>query len=388
MPRRGRSIVAILLAAAACRTEPSGPRATPVPPAIAAHVALTRVATGLSKPVFLACAPGDAARRLFVVEKTGTIRILRNGAVDGGPPFLDLTDRVSRGLEQGLLGLAFHPEFARNGRLFVDFTDRDGTARVLELQAAANDAARVDLANAREWLAVPQPTEHHHGGHLAFGPDGRLYVGLGDGARGGDPFHHSQNPASRLAKMLAIDVDAAAPAAPAIVASGLRNPWRYAFDRATGDLWIGDVGPHQFEEVDVLPAAALAAASPVNFGWNVVEGIGHCFESRTCDQHGFTLPVVEYRHDEGCSITGGYVYRGRRVPDLVGLYFYADYCSGMVRSLRVPTPGEPVRDVWDWRAALDPENRLARVSSFAEDADGELYLLSLDGDVYRFDRRP
>ena len=387
MPRRRPSIVAVLLATAACRTGAAGPPATPVPPAIAARVVLTRVAGGLSKPLFLAFAPGDDGHRLFVVEKTGTIRILRNGVVERGTPFLDFTGRVSLGLEQGLLGLAFHPGFARNGRLFVDFTDRSGAARVVELHVAADDPDRVDPASERDWLTVPQPTEHHHGGNLAFGPDGRLYVGLGDGARGGDPFHHGQDPNSLLAKMLAIDVDAAASAVPKVVALGLRNPWRYAFDRATGDLWIGDVGAHLFEEVDVLPAAALAGATPMNFGWSVVEGLGHCADGRTCDQHGFTLPVVEYSHQNGCAITGGYVYRGRRLPELVGLYFYADYCSGMVRSLRVPPPGEAVRDVWEWRAALDPESRLARLSSFAEDADGELYLLSLSGDVYRFDPR-
>ena len=169
-----------------------------------------------------------------------------------------------------------------------------------------------------------------------------------------------------------------------MVALGLRNPWRYGFDRATGDLWIGDVGQNTFEEVDVLTPAMRNAETPTNFGWNTVEGL-HCFRAPTCAQAAFTPPVVEYDHDDGCSITGGYVYRGTRVPALAGRYVYADYCTAMIRTLT--WDGTKVRDIWDWRAALDPESRLASVSSFGEDAAGELYLLSIDGDVYRFDPR-
>jgi glucose/arabinose dehydrogenase len=271
----------------------------------------------------------------------------------------------------------------------VNLTDRKGDTRVLEFTVAAGNADRVDPASEREVLFVAQPYENHNGGHLAFGPDGLLYVGLGDGGAAGDPHGNGQNPETYLAKMVAIDVDAGAATKPRIVALGLRNPWRYAFDRATGDLWIADVGQELFEEVDVLSAATLAAAAkggpPVNFGWKVVEGLGHCYAQRSCDQRGMTNPVIEYGHGEGCSITGGYVYRGRRLPRLRGLYFYADYCTAIVRSLRVAPPGKPVTDVWDWRAALDPEERLADLASFGEDADGELYLLSLKGDVYRFD---
>jgi glucose/arabinose dehydrogenase len=379
---------ALLLAAvASCRAVASGRGAMPVPGPIAAGVTLTRIAAGLSKPVFLTFAPGDATRRLFVVEKTGRVRILRGGRFDrDAAPFLDVASRVSSGSEQGLLGLAFHPDYARNGRLFVNLTDRNGDTRILAFTVARDDPDRVDPASERELLFVDQPYSNHNGGHLAFGPDGLLYVGLGDGGSAGDPQRNGQNPQALLAKLLALDVDAPAPVTPVIVALGLRNPWRYAFDRATGDLWIADVGQNAFEEVDVFPATALRAAArgerpPLNFGWNVVEGLGHCYATRDCDQRGLTSPVVEYDHGDGCSITGGYVYRGRALPDLVGLYFFADYCTALVRSVRVGAPAE----VWDWRAALDPEQRLADLSSFGEDADGELYLVSLDGDVYRFE---
>ncbi len=381
------SRVALLVVAAttSCQASASSPPAVPVPPAIAAGVTLTRVAGDLVKPVALVPAPGDATGRLFVVEKTGTVRILRRGAVDPtATPFLDLSARVSRGSEQGLLGLAFHPRYAENGRLYVNLTDRKGDTRVLELRVSAADPDRVDPASERELLFVDQPYSNHNGGHLAFGPDGRLYVGLGDGGAAGDPQGNGQNPQALLGKMLTLDVDATTLAAPRIVATGLRNPWRYGFDRATGDLWIGDVGQNAFEEVDVIPAAALRAGTILNFGWNVVEGLGHCYGTRGCDQRAFTAPVVEYDHHDGCSITGGHVYRGTLLPELAGLYVYADYCTAMIRSLR-PGPNGSVTDVWDWRAALDPDERLANLSSFGEDAAGELYLLSLDGNVYRFE---
>jgi glucose/arabinose dehydrogenase len=374
-----------LAATAACRAVASSPSAVPVPAEVAGGVTLTRIASGFSKPLALTFAPDDPRGRLFVVEKTGTVRILRDGPLDPThPPFLDLTKRVSSGSEQGLLGLAFHPRHRENRRLYVNLTDRKGNTRVLELQTSATDSDRVDPASERELLSVKQPYSNHNGGDLVFGPDGLLYVGLGDGGSANDPQGNGQNPTALLGKMLALNVDAGALAAPKIVALGLRNPWRYAFDRATGDLWIGDVGQNEFEEVDVLSPEARAAETPTNFGWNVVEGL-HCFRESSCDQRPFVAPVLEYDHDDGCSITGGFVYRGKRLPALVGRYFYADYCTAMLRSLRWNGPHEPVSDSWDWRAALDPESRLANLSSFGEDAAGELYLLSLDGDVYRFD---
>ena len=376
-------VLVSLVVAAGCQPASASPRAVPVPAAVAKGVQLTRVATKLSKPVALTFAPGDPGDRLYVVEKTGTIRILRDGRLDpAAKPFLDFRTRVSKASEQGLLGLAFHPRFAENRRLYVNLTDPKGDTRVLELTVAKDDPDRVDPASARELLFVDQPYSNHNGGDLVFGPDGLLYVGLGDGGSANDPQGNGQNPKALLGKMLTLDVDAPNPQ-PRIVALGLRNPWRYAFDRKTGDLWIADVGQNEFEEVDVMTPAMRAATAPTNFGWNVVEGL-HCFNGRPCDLAKYTAPVVEYDHRDGCSITGGYVYRGRALPALDGVYFYADYCTALVRSLRWKDGDAGVGDVWDWRAALDPEERLANLSSFGEDAAGELYLLSLDGDVYKF----
>jgi glucose/arabinose dehydrogenase len=386
------TLVAVALAAVArmaVRAAPPPPTAALPPPDVAAAVKLTVVASGLAKPVALTFAPGDPRRRLFVVEKEGRIRILAGGRLVPAS-FLDIAARVSGSSEQGLLGLAFHPDFARNGRFFINFTDREGDTRVVERRVRADDPDRADPAFERELLFVEQPYENHNGGDLVFGPDGQLYVGLGDGGSANDPHGNGQNDRVLLAKMLRLDVDAeprSGPAKVAVVAKGLRNPWRYAFDRATGDLWIADVGQNDWEEIDVVPFARLVPvppgeAAPLNFGWNVVEG-RHCFKAQSCDQHGLVAPIAEYDHDEGCSITGGFVYRGKALPALIGRYVFADYCTAMIRSLR--WTGERVEDLWDWRPALDPGSQLARLSSFGEDGDGELYLLSLEGTVYRFD---
>jgi glucose/arabinose dehydrogenase len=377
-------LLCLAFALAACKPASASPRAAAVPGAVAAGVTLTRIASGLSKPVLLTFAPGDTRERLFVVEKTGTIRIMRDGVVDAAsPPFLDLSKRVSSASEQGLLGLAFHPRYAENRRFFVNLTDVKGDTRVLEIHASATDPDRADPTSEREILFVDQPYSNHNGGHLAFGPDGLLYVGLGDGGSAGDPKGNGQHPTALLGKMLTLDVDAAPPPAPRIVALGLRNPWRYAFDRKTGDLWIADVGQYAFEEIDVMTPAMRTAAQAINFGWNPTEGL-HCYPtSAACDLARYTMPVVEYDHDDGCSVTGGFVYRGRALPALDGIYFYADYCTAMIRSAR--WDGKTVSDIWDWRAALDPKEQLADLSSFGEDAAGELYLLSLDGTIHRFD---
>lgn len=378
------AIACLMLAFAACRPASASPRAVPVPRVLAEGVALTQIATGLSKPVVLTFAPGDPRERLFVVEKTGTIRVMRGGVIDpASPPFLDLSKRVSGQSEQGLLGLAFHPRYAENRRFFVNLTDRDGDTRVLEFRASPTDPERADPASERELLFVDQPYSNHNGGHLAFGPDGLLYIGLGDGGSAGDPKGNGQHPTALLGKMLTLDVDAAETPTPRILALGLRNPWRYAFDRKTGDLWIADVGQDAFEEIDVMTPAMRAAATPTNFGWNPTEGL-HCYpSSAACDLARYVMPVIEYDHDDGCSVTGGFVYRGRALPALDGVYFYADYCTAMIRSVR--WDGKTVSDIWDWRAALDPKERLADLSSFGEDAAGELYLLSLDGTIHRFD---
>ena len=361
-----------------------GPDAPPPPPpprAEASGVGLARVADRLDEPVGLAWAPGDPSRRMFIVEKTGRIRIHKDGRVLAAP-FLDMADRVSGGSEQGLLGLAFHPRYQENGRFFINYTDLRGDTRVAELRASAGDPDRADPASLRELLHIPQPYSNHNGGHLLFGPDGRLYIGTGDGGKRDDPHGNSQNRASLLGKMLTLDVDAPAPR-PEILQIGLRNPWRYSFDRETGDLYIADVGQDRWEEVHVVPAGKLAGH---NFGWNQVEGDGHCLrDGGPCPQEGMTRPVLEYPHTEGCSITGGFVYRGKALPELRGLYFYADYCTTLLRSFR--WQDGRVVDPRDWREILDPEGQLSRISSFGEDPDGELHVASQDGAVFKIVRR-
>jgi len=366
-----KEILVCVLVVAGCRAHAESLPVEPPPPAPPAEVAravkLVRVATGLQKPVGLVFAPGDRERRLFVVEKTGYVRVLRDGKIDA-LPFLDVHDRVSGATEQGLLGLAFHPHWADNGRFYVNYTDRKGDTRVVEFDRAYRQ---------REILFVKQPFNNHNGGDLVFGPDGKLYVGLGDGGWANDPFGHGQDPKARLAKMLRIDVDAPGTPEPQIVAVGLRNPWRYAFDRKTHDLYIADVGQDRWEEIDVVPAGTLDGR---NFGWKIMEGL-HCRSGKTCKRQGLTLPVVEYNHKAGCSVTGGFVYRGALLPALDGAYFYADYCTALVRSFR--WKDGRVSDAWDWRATLDPEMQLANISTFGEDADGELYIVSLDGVIWK-----
>jgi glucose/arabinose dehydrogenase len=355
---------------------------------VAGTPALTtqRVVGGLDSPLDLQVPPGDHAR-LFVVEQAGRIRIIRNGAM--AATFLDIVARVGSGGERGLLGLAFHPRYAENGRFFVNYTDRSGDTHISEFHASpGSDAA--DPASERELLFVRQPFANHNGGGLAFGNDGKLYIGLGDGGSGGDPFRNGQNLATPLGKMLRIDVDAGTPfavpsdnpfvstpgALPAVWAYGLRNPWRFSFDRATGDLVIGDVGQDAFEEVDV---GLTARHGGENYGWNVTEG-SHCFSPPAgCSTAGQTLPVTEYSHADGCSVTGGYVYRGCRMPGYQGTYFYGDYCTAFVRSFRLDN-GHAV-DQRDWTSSL--ARGVDAISSFGVDADGEVYIVDHTGEVYK-----
>lgn len=358
---------------------PPSERLTAPPVALTAAIQLERFASGLRRPVALVAAPGDPPSRLYVVEQPGTIRVL----IDGRPqptPLLDLSREVSTGNEQGLLGLAFHPDFATNRRLFVNYTDGDGDTHVVEYQVRADDRLRVDPASARELLRIEQPYSNHNGGHLVIGPDRQLWIGTGDGGAAGDPRDNGQDPDALLGKMLRLDPDRPG-ARPEIVALGLRNPWRYAFDAATGDLYIADVGQNEWEQLYVVPAARTTGH---NFGWNRAEG-RHCYDAATCDRSAFTAPVTDYPHADGCSVTGGLVYRGRALPELDGVYFYADYCTAFIRSFRWRADG--IRDHWDWKAALDPGTTLAQVSSFGVDHAGELYLLTLGGDVWRFARR-
>ncbi|MBI5016134.1 MAG: PQQ-dependent sugar dehydrogenase [Deltaproteobacteria bacterium] len=352
------------------------------PPGGFPSLALTRVASGLAEPVHITHA-GDGSGRLFVVEKRGTIRIVRDRAVLP-TPFLDLSGAVrSTGSEQGLLSVAFPPDFATRRHFYVDYTGQSGVGDTVVARHTLS--ADPDVANAagEAVLRVRQPFTNHNGGQLAFGPDGFLYVGLGDGGGGGDPFGNGQNLSSLLGKILRLDVEAGVPtyAIPTgnpfgdeVWAYGLRNPWRFSFDRATGDLFIADVGQAQFEEIDVQPATSRGGE---NYGWNVMEGF-HCFGAATCNQAGLTLPVVEYTHAGGnCSVTGGFVYRGGRLPALQGIYLYGDYCSGRIWGLR--------RNGAAWENGLLLTTAL-QISSFGEDEAGNLYVADLGaGDIYRID---
>lgn len=371
-------LLSVLLPAIAVAAEPP---VGPPPPGVAKRVKLELVTSATTQPVGLVAAP-ERPGRLFVVEKRGQVKILRGKKIDAAP-FADLSGRVALEKrdngEQGLLGLAFHPQFARNGRFYLNFTDEKGDTRIVELKVDGKDANRADPKSERLLLHVDQPFANHNAGDLAFGPDGKLYVALGDGGAADDPRGHGQNPKSLLGKLMRIDVDAAKPA-PEVIGKGLRNPWRYSFDRKTGDLYLADVGQNLWEWVHVAPATKLTGH---NFGWNITEGL-HCFKAKRCDTTGLTRPVAEYPRSDGCSITGGYVYRGKALPELQGAYFYSDYCTALLRSFRLKD-GKAV-DSWDWKAALDPESTLARLASFGEDHDGELYVVSHDGPIYKLVR--
>ena len=354
------------------------PSPTGLPP-----LRLTEVVSGLDQPLFVTAAPGDASR-LYVVEQGGRVRIVAGGALRA-TPFLDVSTRVSCCGERGLLGLAFHPDYATNGRFFVNYTNSDGNTEIVEFARSADaDIAVADPV--RLFFTVTQPFANHNGGMLAFGPDGLLYLGLGDGGGAGDPDRNGQNLASKLGKILRIDVDAypTPPAGnltggdPDLWDYGLRNPWRFSFDRATGDLYIGDVGQDSFEEIDIEPAGQGRR----NYGWNVMEG-AHCFAAVACDQSGLTLPAIEYTHSFGCSVTGGYVYRGRAIPGLAGRYLYGDYCSNRVFSLRWADGA--VSESQELTADLDPDSRIQGLTSFGEDGEGELYVVSYDGSVFRIE---
>jgi glucose/arabinose dehydrogenase len=354
------------------------------PPPDPVTVGLQEIASGLEFPTYLTSPPLDD--RLFVVEKAGAIRVIKGGAVLG-TPFLDFTSKVnSEGGEQGLLGLAFAPDYATSGRFFVHYNDISGDNRVSLVRVSA-DPDRADPASESEVLAVPQPGVAHNGGQLLFGPDGFLYLGLGDG----DDSDHGrgQSLGDLFASILRIDVASGNPytvppdnpfvgttgARPEIWSYGLRNPWRFSFDRATGDLYIGDVGESRWEEVNHA-SAADGAGRGINYGWSRMEG-GHCFGGEQCDQTGLTLPVLEYSHSDGCAVTGGYVYRGTAIPGLQGTFFYADYCAGWVRSFRIE--GGVAVEETDW-PALRPGGQ---VTSFGEDAAGELYLVTEQGGVFK-----
>jgi len=358
---------------------------TVVPANPAPTLGLAPVASGLSEPVYLTHAPQDPGR-LFVVEKTGAIRIIANGILLPRP-FLDLSDSVSTGSEQGLLGLAFPADYAATGRFYVSYTRKSGDSRLARYRVSTTDPDSADPATGQMLLGVSQPASNHNGGMIAFGPDGYLYYGLGDGGGGGDPLLTGQDPTDLLGSILRLDVSGPGgytipPTNPFATSAtnrhevwnyGLRNPWRFSFDRQTGDLYIGDVGQGQHEEIDVQPAAGGGGE---NYGWNVMEGLS-CYNTTSCNQAGLTLPVLDYDHGSACSVTGGYVYRGSAIPSLQGHYLYADYCAGFVRSFR-----------WVGGQAVDRQSRATLspgpfITSFGEDSDGELYLMTQGGDLYR-----
>ena len=348
----------------------------------AVTLGVEQVASGLDQPVYLTAPPSDP--RLFIVEQPGRIRVVENGTLVT-KPFLDIAGKVRSGGEQGLLSVAFHPQYRTNGFLFVNYTDNNGDTRI-ERYTVSADKNVADPRSAKLILSVHQRYSNHQGGLNLFGPDGMLYIGMGDGGSQGDPHGNGQNKNVLLAKLLRINVDRADPyLVPAgnpyvkgggrgeIWAIGLRNPWRFAFDRFSGLLYIADVGGDNFEEVDVVPMAI----GGVNYGWSIMEG-PECRRGSGCNQEGLQKPVIWYatHQNSTCAIIGGFVYRGRKIPEIQGQYFYSDYCNSWLRSFGF-ADGK-VTDRHEW-----PVGRLGSVTSFGEDSQEELYITTSSGRVYR-----
>ncbi|WP_420447653.1 PQQ-dependent sugar dehydrogenase [Candidatus Palauibacter sp.] len=365
---------------------PAPPPPPPPPEPVAFELTANEVLAGLSQPVFLAAPPGD--QRLFVVEQVGRIRIANADGQLLDDPFLDLSGRVGSAPEGGLLTMAFHPRYADNGQVFVYYTDT-GDDTVVERYTVSGDPDRLDPGSAKRILALTQRRQNHNGGMLQFGPDGMLYIFLGDEGGAGDPFGNGQNLETLHGAILRIDVDGGDPyaipddnpfvgeegARGEIWAIGVRNPWRSTFDFADNVLYVADVGQNEREEINAVPAGEAG----VNYGWNTMEGSA-CYQSSGCDMSGLTLPVVEYVHDGSvCSVTGGYVYRGSQIPEIAGHYFYSDFCTGFLRSFRFD--GGQATDERRWSVGS-----LGAVSSFGVDGSGELYVVDLTGSVARLER--
>jgi glucose/arabinose dehydrogenase len=413
LPLRGVAIVLMAVVVAACGTPPDDAapspaprtpetdatapdatdRATPTtaaspgsgsPPPIADDppaLAIERIAADLQAPTSIEATPDGW---LLVTERPGRVVAIDPGSGDR-EVVVDLADRVLGQGEQGLLGLALHPDWPETLRAFVHYSDRGGDTVLAELDGRAGGGApRLDAASERVLLRVDQPFSNHNGGQLRFGPDGYLWLGLGDGGSGGDPLDQGQDPGTLLGAILRVDVSEPGTyrippdnpfvdggGAPEVHLYGLRNPWRFSFDRLTGELWIADVGQNAFEEINRIDPVADAGG---NLGWNVMEA-SHCFADPTCSSDGLILPVSEYGRELGCSVTGGYVYRGSALPDLVGWYLFADYCTGIVFGVR-----SDVDELTPPRRLLDTD---AAVSSFGEGPGGELYLADLAGAIYR-----
>jgi uncharacterized protein (TIGR03437 family) len=350
----------------------------------AQEIRTTQVASNISAPTDIQNA-GDGSGRLFLVQQNGIVRILRAGQL-ATPAFLDIRSKTRGEGERGLLGLAFPAGFAQKQRFYVNYTDLDGNTVIAQYRVSANpDVA--DAASELVLLNITQPFRNHNGGQLRFGPDGYLYIGMGDGGSGGDPLGNSQNRGTLLGKMLRIDVENdpgharippdnpflnAGGTRPEIWALGLRNPWRFSFDRATGGLWIADVGQDAYEEVDYQPASSRGGE---NYGWNLMEG-AHCFQAG-CSTQGLVLPVAEYSHTDGCSVTGGFVYRGRLSPGLRGIYIYGDFCSGTIWGL------ERQGSQWSNQRLLSSG---FTITTFGEDEAGELYVANAqNGTIHRIE---
>jgi len=369
---------------------------------------LVPVADGFEQPVYLTGA-GDGSGRRFVVERVGRVWVLDpGGSRTADEPFLDITAKTRNDSERGLLGIAFPHTFATEGdalegQFFIHYSDRNGDTVVSRMRVSEQDPDRADPAE-EILLRVPQPFSNHNGGQIAFGPDNYLYIGLGDGGSGGDPQGNGQNPATLLGSVLRIDprspippeaayvslpygippdnpfrADGGGGGQPEVWLYGLRNPWRFSFDRETRDLWIGDVGQNDWEEIDFVSGEALfdmgdGVSGGQNFGWNVMEG-SHPYPpgSDPGDTSRFTMPIIEYDHSAGNSVTGGYVYRGSRYPEFAGVYFYGDFGSGRIWAARPADGGDRNRELTDTDL---------QVVSFGEDDDGELYVIDFAGGVY------
>jgi glucose/arabinose dehydrogenase len=382
---RASSLV-LALASIVCATPRDAPDAQAETTSNDVRLGIEQVASGLDQPVYLTAPAGDP--RLFIVEQPGRIRVVENGRLLD-KPFLDIAGKVRSGGEQGLLSVAFHPEYRSNGYLFVNYTDNNRDTRI-ERYTVSADRNVADSRSARLILAIDQRYSNHQGGLNLFGPDGMLYIGMGDGGSQGDPHGNGQNRTVLLGKLLRINVDRGDPyLIPAgnpyangggrgeIWAIGLRNPWRFAFDRVSGLLYIADVGQDRFEEVNVVPMSIAA----VNYGWNAMEGPS-CYRIPGCNQTGLQKPALSYSHENSaCSVIGGFVYRGQKIPEVKGQYFYSDYCNSWLRSFGFADGRVTDRHEW-------PVGRLGSIVSFGEDSQGELYICTSSGRVYRIVKTP
>ena len=375
----------VLLCACSSR-EPAtpNPNETTIPPGFTLSV--QQVATGLGSPVFLTAPPGDD--RLFVLQQSGLIRIIRNGQLLT-TPFLDIRARLRSGGEQGLLGLAFHPLYDSNGLFYVNYTDANGNTRVERYARSAADPDVADAATATLLLQIDQPYPNHNGGMILFAPDGMLLIGMGDGGSGGDPHNHGQDRSTLLGDLLRIDVNGSPYSVPPdnpyvgvsssraeIWASGLRNPWRFSIDRETNTLFIGDVGQNRREEINAVPVSTPG----LNYGWRITEG-SECYQSPMCLRNGLVAPILDYGRQLGCTVIGGYVYRGAAIAEIRGHYFYSDFCQSTLRSFRFENGAAVERLTWNI-----PD--IGSILSFGEDSNGELYILTGRGAVWRIVEGP